>query len=89
MHAVGQLARARPENARYDGPAVAERAPHYHFRLAALDVPRLELGEAAKAEAVWAAVRLHILAEAESVSTYKRLAAWLAPKSRRPATLPL
>jgi phosphatidylethanolamine-binding protein (PEBP) family uncharacterized protein len=59
MHAVGQLARARPENARYDGPAVAERAPHYHFRLAALDVPRLELGEAAKAEAVWAAVRPH------------------------------
>jgi hypothetical protein len=52
-------------------------------------VPRLELGEAAKAEAVWAAVRPHILAEAESVSTYKRLAAWLAPKSRRPATLPL
>jgi phosphatidylethanolamine-binding protein (PEBP) family uncharacterized protein len=44
-------------DARYDGPAVAERAPHYHFRLAALDVPRLELGEAAKAEAVCASAR--------------------------------
>ena len=58
MHAVGQLARARPETPATTGP-VAERAPHYHFRLAALDVPRLELGEAAKAEAVWAAVRPH------------------------------
>ena len=73
MHAVGQLARARPENARYDGPAAAERAPiTLSLPAGALDVPRLELGEAAKAEAVWAAVRPHILAEAELVSTYKR-----------------
>jgi Raf kinase inhibitor-like YbhB/YbcL family protein len=61
-------------NAHYDGPQPPKGhgTHHYHFRLAALDVPRLELGKTAKAEAVWAASRPHILAKAELVGTYKR-----------------
>jgi Raf kinase inhibitor-like YbhB/YbcL family protein len=61
-------------HAHYDGPQPPKGhgTHHYHFRLAALNVPRLELGGAVKAEAVWAAARPHIVAEAELVGVYKR-----------------
>lgn len=61
-------------NAAYDGPQPPRgHGPHhYHFRLAALDVPHLDLGPAPKAEAVWAAARSHILDEAEVVGVFER-----------------
>jgi Raf kinase inhibitor-like YbhB/YbcL family protein len=61
-------------NARYDGPQPPKgHGPHhYHFRLAALDVPRLDIPASAKAEDVWAKVQPHIIAEAEVVGVYER-----------------
>ena len=61
-------------NARYDGPQPPRgHGPHhYHFRLAALDVPRLNIPASAKAEHVWAKAQPHIIAEAEVVGVYER-----------------
>ena len=61
-------------NARYDGPQPPKgHGPHhYHFRLAALDAPQLDIPASAKAEAIWAKARPHILAEAEVVGIYER-----------------
>ena len=58
----------------YDGPQPprGHGVHHYHFRLAALDVPRLELKAPIRAEAVWQAARRHIIAETELVGTYVR-----------------
>ena len=61
-------------NARYDGPQPPKgHGPHhYHFRLAALDVPQLDIPAAAKAEDVWTKAQPHIIAEAEVVGVYER-----------------
>jgi Raf kinase inhibitor-like YbhB/YbcL family protein len=61
-------------NARYDGPQPPRgHGPHhYHFRLAALDVPNLDVPPSAKAEDIWAKAQPHIVAEAEVVGVYER-----------------
>jgi Raf kinase inhibitor-like YbhB/YbcL family protein len=61
-------------NARYDGPQPPKgHGPHrYHFRLAALDVPRLDIPASAKAEDVWTKAQPHIIAEAEVVGVFER-----------------
>ncbi len=60
-------------NARYDGPQPPSGDPphRYIFRLAALDVPRVTLPEAAGAEAMWRTVRKHMLAEASLTGIYQ------------------
>jgi Raf kinase inhibitor-like YbhB/YbcL family protein len=59
---------------RYDGPRPpsGHGVHHYHFRLAALDVPALPLPADAKAEDVWKSALLHMIAETELVGTYER-----------------
>jgi Raf kinase inhibitor-like YbhB/YbcL family protein len=61
-------------HAAYDGPAPprGHGLHHYHFRLAALDVARLDVPPDADAEQLWRTVQPHILAEAETVGTYER-----------------
>jgi Raf kinase inhibitor-like YbhB/YbcL family protein len=61
-------------NARYDGPQPPKgHGPHhYHFRLAALDVPQLNISASAKAEDVWTKAQPHIIGEAEVVAVYER-----------------
>jgi Raf kinase inhibitor-like YbhB/YbcL family protein len=61
-------------NETYDGPEPprGHGVHHYHFRLAALDTPKLNLPPASGAEAIWAEARKHEIAEAEIVSTYER-----------------
>ncbi len=61
-------------NARYDGPQPPKgHGPHhYHFRLAALDVPRLDVVASARAEDIWAKAQPHSIAEAELVGIYER-----------------
>jgi len=60
-------------NDHYDGPEPLEGdPPHtYRFRLAALGVPKLDVGERPYAGDIWDAAREHILAEAELTGTYK------------------
>lgn len=45
---------------------------HYHFRLLALSVERLELGEGARCPEVGEAAAPHVLAQAELIGTYSR-----------------
>jgi Raf kinase inhibitor-like YbhB/YbcL family protein len=61
-------------NARYDGPQPPKgHGPHhYHVRLAALDVPQLNIPPSAKAEDIWTKALPHIIAEAELVGVYER-----------------
>jgi Raf kinase inhibitor-like YbhB/YbcL family protein len=61
-------------NARYDGPQppTGHSPHHYHFRLAALDVPQLDIAASAKAEDIWMRAQPHIIAEAEVVGVYER-----------------
>jgi Raf kinase inhibitor-like YbhB/YbcL family protein len=61
-------------NAQYDGPQPppGHGTHHYHFRIGALNVPRLDLPRQAKAREVWEAARPHIVAEAEIVGTFER-----------------
>jgi Raf kinase inhibitor-like YbhB/YbcL family protein len=61
-------------NARYDGPQPPKgHGPHhYHFRLAALDVPRLDIPASARAEDIWTTAQPHVVAEAEVVGVYER-----------------
>jgi Raf kinase inhibitor-like YbhB/YbcL family protein len=60
--------------ARYDGPEppVGHGVHHYHFRLAALDVPSLPLPGKVKVADVWREAQKHALATAEVVGTYER-----------------
>lgn len=57
----------------YDGPQPPKGhgLHHYHFRLAALDVERLDLPAKASVGAVWDAARSHSLGEAELMGTYE------------------
>jgi Raf kinase inhibitor-like YbhB/YbcL family protein len=61
-------------NARYDGPEPPEGSGphHYHFRLAALDVPSLSIPHQAGAERLWKEARKHVREEAELVGIYQR-----------------
>ena len=61
-------------NRHYDGPQPPKgHGPHhYHFRLAALDIARLDLPALTTAEEVWKAARPHIVAETEIVGIYER-----------------
>ena len=61
-------------HARYDGPCppAGHGTHHYHFRLAALDTPRLAVAPAAKVADIWQAAAPHNLAETELVGTYAR-----------------
>ena len=45
---------------------------HYHFKLYALDVGRLELGTGAKVSDVEDAAKRHAIAKAELIGTYRR-----------------
>jgi len=61
-------------NRHYDGPQPPKgHGPHhYHFRLAALDIARLDLPALTTAEEVWKAARAHVIAETEMVGIYER-----------------
>lgn len=58
----------------YDGPSPppGHGRHRYHFRLLALDTPRLSLSPHCSGASVEAAARPHIIAEAELVGTYSR-----------------
>ncbi|HEX5378797.1 MAG TPA: YbhB/YbcL family Raf kinase inhibitor-like protein [Phenylobacterium sp.] len=60
--------------ARYDGPQPppGHGVHHYHFRIAALDVPQLDIPAEANAERVWDAARPHVIDQTELVGTYER-----------------
>lgn len=59
---------------RYDGPCPPRgHGPHlYHFRLAALDTPHLELPPTIKVAEVWTTARPYMIGEAELVGQYGR-----------------
>lgn len=61
-------------NASYGGPCPppGHGTHHYHFRLLALDVDRLELEQQADCPAVAAAARPHAIEETELTGTYSR-----------------
>lgn len=61
-------------NARYDGPQPppGHGRHHYHFRLAALDLPRLSSGESASISALLEHAHDHVIATAELVGTYEK-----------------
>lgn len=60
-------------NAAYDGPQPppGDGPHHYHFRLAALDVPSLTVPAQAGAEEVWREARKHAIEETDLVGIYK------------------
>lgn len=59
--------------ARYDGPQPPKGhgTHHYHFKLAALDVPKLSIPATAGVEAIWKEACKHKLDEAELVGTFE------------------
>lgn len=61
-------------NANYDGPQppAGHGVHHYHFRLAALDVPSLGVPGQAGVHQVWKQAQKHALQETELVGTYER-----------------
>lgn len=61
-------------NAWYDGPEPprGHGVHHYHFRLAALDVPSLSIPAKVGISEVWKEALKHSLEEAELVGTYER-----------------
>jgi Raf kinase inhibitor-like YbhB/YbcL family protein len=61
-------------NARYDGPEPprGHGVHHYHFRLAALDVPNLGVPPQADIDKLWQEARKHMVEEAELMGTYAR-----------------
>ncbi|MGI0524733.1 YbhB/YbcL family Raf kinase inhibitor-like protein [Rhizobium giardinii] len=60
-------------NARYDGPQPprGHGVHHYHFRLAALDVPNLSVPSSAGIAAMWREARKHILEQADLTGTFE------------------
>jgi Raf kinase inhibitor-like YbhB/YbcL family protein len=60
-------------HARYDGPTPpkGDGIHHYHFRLAALDVPSLQVANRSKIAVLWKAAQPHVLAETELVGTFE------------------
>lgn len=61
-------------SAAYDGPLPprGHGLHHYHFRLAALDVEKVDVPADARAEQLWTLVAPHIMAETETIGTYER-----------------
>jgi Raf kinase inhibitor-like YbhB/YbcL family protein len=61
-------------NARYDGPEPPQGhgVHHYHFRLLALDIPKLSIPGQAGIKEMLDEARKHAIAEAELVGTYER-----------------
>jgi Raf kinase inhibitor-like YbhB/YbcL family protein len=61
-------------NPHYDGPQPppGHGVHHYHFRLFALDVPRLDVPDECDAAQVLEAARAHSIAEAEAIGTFQR-----------------
>jgi Raf kinase inhibitor-like YbhB/YbcL family protein len=59
--------------ARYDGPQPPKGhgTHHYHFKLAALDVPNLSVPASAGIEAIWKEACKHKLDETELVGTFE------------------
>lgn len=71
----GALRQARNDfgNEYYDGPQPPRgHVHHYHFRLAALDVPNLTTPSDLGVRRIWQEAEKHILEEAEIVGTYER-----------------
>lgn len=60
-------------NARYDGPQPPKGhgTHHYHFRLAALDVPNLTVPDSAGIDAMWQEARKHTLSETSLTGTFE------------------
>ena len=60
-------------NPHYDGPQPprGHGMHHYHFRLAALDVEKLQLPPTANVAEIWKAARTHVIGEAGLVGTYE------------------
>ncbi|SMF73129.1 hypothetical protein SAMN02982989_4245 [Xaviernesmea oryzae] len=60
-------------NARYDGPQPprGHGTHHYHFRLAALDVPKLTVPDSAGIETMWQEARRHALSETSLTGTFE------------------
>ena len=71
-----QMTMARNDfgNPRYDGPQPppGHGIHHYHFRLFALDVPTLDVPATCAAQDVLDAVRVHALAEGDTVGLFER-----------------
>jgi Raf kinase inhibitor-like YbhB/YbcL family protein len=61
-------------NTQYDGPQPppGHGTHHYHFRLFALDVPKLDMPQKSSVQDVLAAAQEHALAETEVVGTFER-----------------
>lgn len=61
-------------HAAYDGPAPprGHGQHHYHFKVAALDIERIDVPRDCHADDLWQAVSPHILAAAETIGTYQR-----------------
>lgn len=58
---------------RYDGPQASEPGVcHYHFMLAALDVPELEVQDDATAGELWEAAHPHVIERADLVGVLER-----------------
>lgn len=60
-------------NPHYDGPQPprGHGVHHYHFRIAALDIPKLDLPPTATIDEVWQAALPHVIAEAGLVGIYE------------------
>jgi len=60
-------------NTGYDGPQPprGHGVHHYHFRLAALDVPTLGVGDGADIARIQSQARRHVLDEAELIGTFE------------------
>ncbi|GGG43252.1 PEBP family protein [Chelatococcus composti] len=61
-------------NTGYDGPQPppGHGVHHYHFRLAAISQPHLDISGAAGVAEVWAAAQRHLLEETVLIGTYER-----------------
>lgn len=62
------------DNSYYDGPEPprGHGVRHYHFRIAALDVPSLSLPAQIGVGRLWEEARKHLIEEAELVGLYER-----------------
>lgn len=60
-------------NVRYDGPQPPKGhgVHHYHFKLAALDIPSLSVPASAGVHAMWREAKKHTLSQAELVGTFE------------------
>jgi Raf kinase inhibitor-like YbhB/YbcL family protein len=61
-------------NARYDGPQPPKGhgVHHYHFKLAALDVPSLSIPSSAGIDTMWKEAKKHAIADASLTGTFEQ-----------------